>query len=63
MENKIFAKTEEEYEKLFYTQFSDEKKAKQNWENTNKPLSYPCVVIKGCGKYTYVYLNDFKLTM
>lgn len=61
MENKVFAKTEEEYKKLFYTQFSDEKKAQEIWDMTLKPIAYPCVVIKGCGKYTYVYLNDFQI--
>jgi len=63
MENKVFVQTEEEYKQLFYTQFSDDKKAEESWINISRPVSYPCVVIKGCGRYTYVYLNDFKLSV
>lgn len=60
MEIKTLLISEEQYGRLFFTQFNNQEHASFAWGILDKPISYPCVVIKSCGKYTYVYPSDFE---
>lgn len=59
METKTLLISEEQYLKIFSAQFNKKDDAILAWKIIDKPEVYPCVVIKSCGKYTYVYLSDF----
>jgi len=59
MKIKTLIQSEEQYYKLFFTQFNVQEHAQLAWTIIDKPESYPCVVIKSCGKYIYVYPEDF----
>jgi hypothetical protein len=59
MKIKTLIESEEQYYKLFFTQFNVQEHAQLAWTIIDKPESYPCVVIKSCGKYIYVYPEDF----
>lgn len=58
MQDKTFVISEEEYYKIFSIQFKTPENAKSAWEMIDKPLEYPCVVVKACAKYIYVYNSD-----
>ena len=63
MEDKTFVTTEEQYCEIFAEQFKTIENAKSAWDMIDKPKSYPCVVVKSCAKYIYVYdtdLNPFR---
>lgn len=62
MDLKTLLKSEEQYKDLFFKQFNIQDHASLAWGIVDKPESYPCVVIKSCGRYTYVYPNDFQIT-
>lgn len=61
MELKTLIESEKQYYKLFFKQFDNQDHANLAWTIIDKPESYPCVVIKSCGKYIYVYPQDFPL--
>lgn len=58
MEEKTFVMNQKEFYGLFAGQFNIQKQAEMAWEMLSKPKEYPCVVVKSCGKYIYVYLSD-----
>ncbi len=61
MEEKTFVMNAKEFNQLFSAQFNDSNQASMAWEILSKPVEYPCVVVKSCGKYIYVYLSDLNL--
>ena len=58
MEDKTFVISEEQYCEIFAEQFKTIENAKSAWDMIDKPTSYPCVVVKSCAKYIYVYDTD-----
>lgn len=61
MEEKTFVASEEDFYKKFSLSFNDIAMTNMAWEIIQKPIYYPCIVIKTCGKYIYIYQNDFLL--
>lgn len=59
MQDKNFFESEEQYKEVFFTQFTNKENAVFAWETIDKPTHYPCVVVKSCGRYFCVYLEDF----
>jgi len=59
MNLKTLVESEEKYYNLFFKQFNFKEDAEYSWSIIEKPTSYPCIVIKSCGRYIYVYPNDF----
>ena len=59
MLEKTFVESEEQFQELFTTQFNVKENAIFAWNIVDKPTHYPCVIIKSCGKYFFVYLEDF----
>ena len=60
MNEKTLANSLDEFYKLFILQFDDIKLAELSWNIIDKPVEFPVVIIRSCGKYMYVYQNDFK---
>jgi hypothetical protein len=60
MDLKTLIESEEQYKNMFFNQFNIKNDASLAWDIIDKPETYPCIVIKSCGRYTYVYLSDFK---
>lgn len=60
MEDKTFVESEKDFYNIFLTQFEHTDQAELAWNIIAKPKSYPCVVVKACGKYIYVYYNDIR---
>ena len=58
MKDNTLVTSEEQYFKLFSDQFKTYENAKSAWEMIDKPYEYPCIVVKACAKYIYVYHND-----
>ena len=58
MEEKTYLDSEETFYKLFVKQFSVPQQAEASWKSIGKPIEYPCVVVRACAKYIYVYHND-----
>lgn len=58
MKDKTYITSEEQFFEEFSKQFKTIENAKVIWDMTDKPKSYPCVVVKTCAKYIYVYDSD-----
>jgi hypothetical protein len=60
MEIKTLFHSNKEFYKAFFSQFNDAENAKFAWEIVSKPESFPCIVVKSCGNYFFVYPKDFE---
>lgn len=58
MQEKTYIESEEKFYSIFAMQFETAENAIDAWGIISKPTEYPCVVIKTCGKYIYVYKSD-----
>lgn len=59
MKTKTFCNSEKDFYKSFIKQFDGHEKALSAWDMIDKPSHYPCVVVRSCGKYFFVYEEDF----
>ena len=58
MNEKTFLTNQSEFYNLFTAQFETAQQRENAWQIVNKPKEYPCVAVKSCGKYIFVYLTD-----
>jgi len=59
MKSKTFCSSEKDFFQAFIKQFDDKEKSELAWDIVDKPDYYPCIVVKSCGKYFFVYKEDF----
>lgn len=61
MQEKTYIESDEKFYNIFAMQFETAENAVDAWGIISKPTEYPCVVIKTCGKYIYVYKSDVNI--
>lgn len=59
-EQKNFVLSEQEFKDKLIATFGNKESGEAVWNRLAKPEIYPCVVVKNCGGYIYVYLSDFE---
>jgi len=59
MKEKSFFNSEKEFYNSFIKQFIYPEMADSSCDIIDKPTHYPCIVIRSCGKYFFIYLEDF----